>query len=134
MSTILKDSEKRSPFWIASFTDALGRRLKRSTKTTDSELAKQIAMEWEAAGKAGRAGRLIDSQCRKVIAEIYEQATGKPLAFRTTRAWLDEWIKDKESEKVSERTLLKYRQLAREFLDHLGSKADDILSQVTAGE
>ena len=50
------------------------------------------------------------------------------------RAWLDEWIKDKESENVSERTLLKYRQFAREFLDHLGSKADDILNQVTDGD
>src|SRR6266511_628868 len=134
MSAILKDSRNRSPFWYASFTDATGRRLKKSTKTKDRELAKQIAAKWEAAGKAGRAGRLIESQCRKVIAEIYEQATGKALAFRTTRAWLDEWIKDKESEKVSERTLLKYRQLSREFLDHLGSKADDTLNQLTDGD
>jgi hypothetical protein len=103
MSTVLKDSRKRSPFWYAAFTDAAGRRLKKSTKTTDKELAKKIAGEWEAACKAGRAGRLIASQCRKVIAEIYEVATGKALHFRTTRAHLDEWIKDKESEKVSER-------------------------------
>ncbi len=31
---------------------------------------------WEALGNAGRAGRLVESQARKVIAEIYEQATG----------------------------------------------------------
>lgn len=130
MSTILKDSEKRSPFWIASFTDALGRRLKRSTKTTDSELAKQIAMEWEAAGKAGRAGRLIESQCRKVIAEIYEQATHKPLHFRTVRSWLAGWIEDKKHEKASERTLLKYEQIAKEFLAHLGQRADAALNEI----
>jgi integrase len=130
MSTILKDSRNRSPYWIASFTAADGRRLKRSTKTTDAELAKKMAAEWQAAGKAGRAGRLVESQCRKVLAEIYEQATGKPLAFRTTRAWLNQWIEDKKSEKVAERTLLKYEQIVREFLAHLGSKADEMLNQI----
>jgi integrase len=130
MSTILKDSRGRSKFWIASFTAADGRRLKRSTKTTDAELAKRIAAEWHAAGKSGRAGRLIESQCRKVVSEIYEQATGKSLHWRTVRSWLNQWIEDKKSEKVSERTLLKYEQIVREFLGHLGNKADEMLSQV----
>jgi integrase len=134
MSTILKDSKNRSPFWYASFTDAAGRRLKKSTKTTDSELAKQIALEWEAAGKAGRAGRLIESQCRRVISEIYEQATGKSLHFETPRSLLTGWIEDKRHEKAAARTLLKYEQIAREFLAHLGNKAEDNLNQVTDGD
>ena len=134
MSTILKDSRKRSPFWYAAFTDALGRRLKRSTKTTDSELAKQIALKWEAAGKAGRAGTLIESQCRKIIAEIYEQATEKPLHFQTTRSWLEGWIEDKKHEKVSERTLLKYEQIVREFLAHLGERANTALNEIVDGD
>src|SRR5205823_11779083 len=106
MSAILKDSRNRSPFWYASFTDARGRRLKSSTKTTDSELAKQIAAKWEAAGKAGRAGRLVESQCRKVLSEIYEQATGNPLYFHTARTWLTGWIEEKKVS-VSPRTKLK---------------------------
>src|SRR5439155_24046535 len=130
MSTILKDSRRRSPFWYASFTNSEGRRLKKSTKTTDKELAKKMAAEWESIGKAGRAGRLIESQCRKVVSEIYEQATGKPLHYVTARSWLKQWIEDKKSEKVSDRTLLKYEQIVREFLAHLGSKADEMLSQV----
>src|SRR5439155_22449545 len=80
-------------------------------------------------GKAGRAGRLIESQCRKVIAEIFEQATGRPLHFQTARAWLKGWIEDKKSEKVSERTLLKYEQIVREFLAHLGEKAHAALNE-----
>jgi integrase len=131
MSSILKDSLGRSKFWIASFTSADGRRLKRSTKTTDAELAKKIAADWHAAGKAGRAGRLTESQCRKVIGEIYEQATGKPIHYVTARSWLDEWIEDKRSEKISERTLAGYTRIVREFLAHLGNKADDMLAQVT---
>src|SRR5438034_4591229 len=98
MSTILKDSRNRSPFWYAAFTDAKGRRLKRSTKTTDKELAKKMAMEWESIGKAGRAERLIEAQCRKVVSEIYEQATKKPLHWRTVRTWLEQWVEDKKSE------------------------------------
>jgi integrase len=130
MSSILKDSRGRSPNWYAAYTDARGRRLKRSTGTTDSELAKQIAAKWEAAGKAGRSGRLIESQCRKVIAEIYEQATGKPLHFQTVRSWLEGWIEDKKHEKVSERTLLKYEQIVREFLAHLEERADAALNEI----
>ncbi|PYK36395.1 MAG: hypothetical protein DME54_00910, partial [Verrucomicrobia bacterium] len=107
MSSILKDSRGRSRFWIASFTDSLGRRLKRSTKTTDPELAKRIASEWDEAGKAARAGRLVESQCRKVLAEIYEKATGKPLHFRTTRSWLNGWLEEKKIG-TSPRTLMKY--------------------------
>lgn len=130
MSSILKDARNRSPFWYASFMDARGRRLKRSTKTNDSELAKQIAAEWEAAGKAGRAGRLVESQCRRVISEIYEQATGKPIHFRTARSWLTEWLEDKKHEKISEQTALKYGQIVREFLTDLGQKADEMLNQI----
>jgi integrase len=52
------------------------------------------------------------------------------LHFCKARSWLNQWIEDKRSEKVSDRTLLKYEQVAREFLAHLGSKADEMLSQV----
>src|SRR6266852_5598750 len=131
MSSILKDSRGRSKFWIASFTSADGRRLKRSTKTTDAELAKRIAAEWHAAGKAGRAGRLTESHFRKVASEIFEQATGRPIRYVTARSWLDGWIEDKRSEKISERTLSRYKQIVRDFLAHLGNKADEMLAQVT---
>src|SRR4029077_5741609 len=123
MSCILKDSRNRSPYWIASFANSDGRRLKRSTKTTDSELAKKIAAEWESLGKAGRAGRLVEAQCREVIAEIYSQATGKPLHFRTARSWLNGWLEEKKVS-ISPRTFSKYEQFVREFLAHLGKRAD----------
>src|SRR6266513_2533527 len=121
MSAILKDSRNRSPYWYASFTAVDGRRLKRSTKTEDPELAKQTAAKWESAGKAGRAGRLFESQCRKVIADLYEQATGSPLASHTARSWLNGWIEEKKVS-VSPRTRLKYEQIVREFLEHLKEK------------
>jgi len=54
--------------------------------------------------------------------------------FRTARSWLNEWIEDKKNEKVSERTSLKYEQIVREFLSHLGNKADEMLNQIVDGD
>src|SRR6266566_8773294 len=133
MSCILKDSRNRSPYWIASFTAADGRRLKRSTKTTDPEVAKQTAAEWESIGKAGRAGRLFESQCRKVIADLYEKATGSALAFHSARSWLTEWLEEKKVS-ISPRTKLKYEQIVREFLDHLKEKADAPINGIVDGD
>src|SRR5881396_1936216 len=67
MASIAKDTHQppKSPYWIACFTGADGRRLKKSTKTTDPKLARKLADEWEQLAKAGRAGRLTESQCRK---------------------------------------------------------------------
>jgi integrase len=133
MSTILKDSRNRSPYWIASFTAADGRRLKRSTKTIDPEIAKRTAAEWESIGKAGRAGRLFESQCRKVIADLYEKATGSVLAFHTARSWLTGWIEEKKVS-ISPRTKLKYEQIVREFIDHLKEKADVPINGIVDGD
>jgi integrase len=133
MSSILKDSRGRSKYWIASFTAADGRRLKRSTKTTDQEVAKQTAAEWESIGKAGRAGRLFESQCRKVIADLYEKATGSALAFHTARSWLTGWTEEKKVS-ISPRTELKYEQIVREFLDHLKEKADAPINGIVDGD
>jgi integrase len=133
MSSILKDSRNRSPYWIASFTAADGRRLKKSTKTTDPEIAKRTAAEWESIGKAGRAGRLFEAQCRKVIADLYEVATGSALAFHTARSWLTGWIEEKKLS-ISPRTKLKYQQVVREFLAHLKQKADAPLQGIVDGD
>ena len=119
---------RTQPLLDSLFTDSEGRRLKRSTKTTDKELATRLAQEWEAAGKAGRAGRLVESQCRKVTALIYEQATGKPLHFRTARSWLTDWLEEKKVS-VSPRTF-PVRQNVREFIAHLGNRADAMLAEI----
>jgi integrase len=133
MSSILKDSRNRSPYWIASFTAADGRRLKKSTKTTDPEVAKRTAAEWELIGKAGRAGRLYEAQVRKVISDLYEVATGSALAFHTSRSWLTGWIEEKNVS-ISPRSRLKYSQIVREFLAHLKQKADAPLQAIADGD
>ncbi len=75
MASVTKDTHQppKSPYWIACFTGPDGRRLKKSTKTTDKKLAQKLADEWEQLAKSGRAGRLTESHCRKVVAEMYER-------------------------------------------------------------
>jgi integrase len=136
MASITKDTHQppKSPFWIACFngvgTDGKVRRLKRSTKTTDRKLAQRLADEWEQLEKLAGENRLTESQCRKVIAQMYERTVGEPLHFKTVREYLAEWVESKKSE-TELRAYWKYRQLIDEFLNHVGIKADRLLREIT---
>ena len=136
MASITKDTHQppKTPFWIACFngvgSDGRVRRFKRSTKTTDRKLAQKLADEWEALEKSAGEGRLTESQCRKVIAQMYERTVGEPLHFRTAREHLSEWVESKRNE-TELRTYWKYRQTIDEFLAHVGVKADRLLREIT---
>jgi integrase len=136
MASITKDTHQppKSPFWIACFngvgTDGKVRRLKRSTKTTDRKLAQRLADEWEQLEKLAGENRLTESQCRKVIAQMYERTVGEPPHFKTVREYLAEWVESKKSE-TELRAYWKYRQIIDEFLNHVGIKADRLLREIT---
>jgi len=136
MASITRDAHQppKSPFWIACFngvgSDGRVRRLKRSTKTTDRKLAQRLADEWEQLEKLAGKGRLTESHCRKVIAQMYERTVGEPLHFRTAREYLSEWVESKKNE-TELRTYWKYRQTIDEFLAHAGVKADRLLREIT---
>ena len=130
MSSIIKDYRNKSPYWIACFRGPDGRRLKRSTKTTDPELAKELALKWEQTGRAALAGRLTEAHCRKVIAEMYERTVGQPLHFHTAHAYLVEWLEGTK-DTVATRSYWRYYQTIHEFLNHIGTKAEGLLSEIT---
>jgi len=123
----------RSPYWFACYRDSDGRRVRRSTKATDRTLAAEIAMRWAQLAQAGRAGRLTESQCRNVIAEMYERVTGTPLHFRTCRTYLLEWVSGTTAD-TAPSTYQRYKQTIDSFLAHLGIKADQLLRQVTSAD
>ena len=139
MASISKDAHQppKSPFWIACYngvrSDGKLRRIKRSTKTTDRKLAQRLADEWEALEKLAGEKRLTESHCRKVIAQMYERTTGEPLHFHTAREYLNEWVESKRNE-TELRSFLKYRQVANEFLSHIGAKADRVLRDITPAD
>ena len=136
MASITKDAHQppKSPFWIACYngvgSDGKIRRLKRSTKTTNRKLAQKLADEWEQLEKLAGKGRLTESQCRKVIAQMYERTVGEPLHFKTAHEYLIEWVETKKNE-TELRAFLKYKQIINEFLAHIGKKADRLLREIT---
>jgi integrase len=136
MSSITKDTHNppNSPFWIACFNgigiDGKVQRFKRSTKTTDAKLARRLADEWEQLAKQAGEKRLTESQCRRVIADMYERIIGEPLHFRSARAWLLEWLEGTKAD-VATRTYWRYYQTVHEFLHHLGVKGERLLREIT---
>ena len=139
MASITKDAHEppKSPFWLACFngvaSDGRVRRLKRSTKTTDKKLAQKFADEWEQLEKLSGQGRLTESHCRKVIAQMYERTVGEPLHFKTARDYLTEWVESKKSE-TELRTYWKYCQTVSDFLNYIGIKADRLLREITQAD
>jgi Phage integrase, N-terminal SAM-like domain len=93
-------------------------------------LTQRLADEWEQLEKLAGKGRLTESHCRKVIAQMYERTVGEPLHFRTAREHLSEWVDSKKNE-TELRTYWKYRQTVDEFLAHVGVKADRLLREIT---
>ena len=139
MASITKDTHvpRKSPFWIACYngvgSDGKVQRFKRSTKTTDKKLALKLAQEWEALEKLAGQKRLTESQCRKVIAQMYERTVGEPLHFKTAREYLSEWLESKRNE-TELRTLARYDQVVTGFLAHVGVKADRLLREITPAD
>ena len=139
MASLTKDAHvpPKTPFWIACFngvgSDGKVRRLKRSTKTTDRKLAQKLANEWEQLEKLAGKGRLTESHCRRVIAQMYERTVGEPLHFKTARDYLAEWVESKKTE-TELRTYWKYSQTVDDFLNYIGIKADRLLREVTPAD
>jgi integrase len=133
MASLHRDSRKRSPFWYCAFYGPDGRRQFRSTKATDRKTALKICLGWEKAAASARRKELTAAQARKVIAEMVAVSSGETLSFHTVRSWLTDWLANK-SGAVAERTLVRYRQVIRDFLMHMGPRAEAALASVSPRE
>ncbi len=133
MPSIHKDSRGRSPFWVAAYRGPDGRRVKKSTRTTDRSKALRIAVELESLANKGREGGLVDSQVRKVVAELYEQATGTPLHFKSVEEYFGNWVLNKQGS-TKEATFGKYKQIAESFLSFMAKRQKAPLTGVTPSD
>ena len=120
----------KSPYWFASYQNSQGRWLKKSTKPKERATAWKIALDWEALESAGRAGRLVESQCRKVVSEIHKKVNGTPVVFYACRSLLDEWMQGWAGA-AEALTVQKYKQVVDSFLAHMRARADQPLNAVT---
>ena len=131
MASIFK--RPNSPFYFCAYYGADGRRLKKSTKRKGRTEAMQVCMGWANAAAQGRNRNLTASQARKVLAEIVALSTGESLSAYTLEGWLAEWEANK-SGAASEATMLRYKQVMRDFKNSLGERAKAPLTSITSGD
>jgi integrase len=123
----------KSPFWFACFTLPDGRRTNRSTGTSEKRKALTIALKYEDAAREAVTGRFVESRARKAIADIYAIANTDNLPGSTVQGFMDAWLKRKEIES-DERTFERYSGVVQQFIDHLGSKKNRDIVQITPAE
>src|SRR4029077_1757640 len=133
MASIHKDARGKSPFWYCAFYGADGRRMFRSTKATDRKTALKICLAWESAAAKARRKELTAAQARKVIAEMVAISTGETMSFHSVSSWLNDWLTNKTGA-VSEKTLVRYRQVVRDFLAFMGARAETPLASISPGD
>jgi len=131
MASLTKDSRNRSPFWICCYTSADGRQLKVSTKKTDRKRAWEFCLAIERAEELGRDRLLTEQHAKKIIGEILERTTGTPIRNDTAEQWFAHWLDMKQRVRAGH-TMLRYRQVVRDFQESLGHKAKLPLAHITS--
>ncbi len=119
----------KSPFYFAAYRGPSGERVQRTTKERKRSAALEKAQAWERLASQGRNRTITEANARKVVAEILEKSTGETLHFHTCRAWLSEWVAGKNGT-TAPATWKKYDQTVRDFLTHLGERADFTLAAI----
>ena len=119
----------RSQFWVACFKRPDGRYANRSTRTTDRKLAQKLADAWEEAGQR----RLIESQARKVVSDMYEMINATPLASPSVSEYRARWLGSRKSD-VRPVTLRHYADTTSEFVRWLGNRAAEPMYGISPQE
>lgn len=128
-------TKKTSVYWWACFTNIHGQKIQRSTgvkntgKSKERNEALRIACEYEEVAKKHKSAK----QVRKVIEEMHQQLTGQELPSTTLRAYVQQWLAQKEHE-TKDRTLVFYEGTTRKFLEFLGDTADQDIIQISKGD
>lgn len=134
MASLIKDAKGRSPFWYCAFTDAKGRRLKKSTGETSKSKANIICTQWQRAADMARNRTLTEERAREVLSEILGSVNGgEGLRTFSVRRWFEHFCTIKEKSQDS-KTAAKYEQIKAEFIEFLGLKADLNILAITSAD
>jgi hypothetical protein len=128
--TVVKDARKRSPFWYACYTDATGRRLKKSTGQTNKAKAVEVCRTLEPAELVARERALSEIKTRDVLNEVLQRVTGKELPMFTVRQWFGHFVRQKKKS-PSGKTAARHEQMMRVFIAFIGTRADLSIATVT---
>ncbi|MFH1499461.1 MAG: tyrosine-type recombinase/integrase, partial [Verrucomicrobiota bacterium] len=117
-----------SRFFIGCFTDHTGRRIQRSTKTTDRRLAHKIVSEWESVTRV----HATSAQFQRVLSAMHTTLHGAPLAAPTLRDYAAKWF-DHKARTTREVSLRNYKVAVNNFVEAMGTAADKPIHFITTG-
>jgi integrase len=131
------------PYWFCAFSiwnpeTRTGRRVFRSTKTSDRKQALEICRAWHKAALKARNGKLSVDAAREVIAQgvsdVFTAANVELLPSASIKSWCETWTEAKAIE-TEETTHLRYKRVIERFLGFLGdAKSKRDLSTLQASD
>src|SRR5258708_10740724 len=133
MPSLHKDNRGKTPYYIAAYTDHLGRRRKRSTKETSKTKAQDVLNGWLKAEAAARGGRLTEARAREIVGEILESVSGRKLYAPTVAQYFKDWL-EAEKPTVSQNSYIKKEQAVRLLLESLVDRAFLSIESVTEAD
>jgi integrase len=150
MAALLTDPKGRSPFFYCQYRCGDGRWLKKSTKIkikpdkgekrkdgSPKSRADKRAEAWEVclrfqeAEDLGKNGLFTQEHAKKILDEILQRTTGERLNTYKARDWFAHWLEQKEQVRAG-KTLERYRQVVRDFVESLGRRADLSLAHISS--
>lgn len=90
-----------------------------------------MARQLQKASDEARRGALTEARTRELLSEVLESVNGEGLRIFTLREWLDQFVKRKRKSR-SDATARRHEQMAREFVDFLGRRADLNIAAITS--
>jgi len=130
MASLHREPRGKSPYWYCAYRLADGRRAFKSTKQTDKKRASQICQAWEHAEELAAKGEATRDRLFAVVNQTLERMGHRPVEIPTVKQWLDRWTTGEEGA-VSYRTLERYKQVAKDFLESLGTRSRIKLNALT---
>src|SRR2546430_1147702 len=126
-----RNGKPRSPFWYACFTDATGKRLKKSTGQTSRSKALKMAHTWQKASEEASQLRLTEASAREVISELMQSVGGESLTVFTVEQWFGHFVNQKKKSRAA-KTGARHAQTMRGFIEFLGPKARLNIAAITS--
>jgi integrase len=136
MACVIRDKAKRngklrSPFWYACYTDALGRRVKKSTGLTAKSKAMEMARALQKASDEARRGALTEARTRELLSEVLQSVNGEGLHVFTVEQWFEHFVNQKKKSRAAA-TGKRHEQTMREFMEFLGHRAKLNIAAITS--
>src|SRR6187549_868978 len=119
------------PYWFCAFSiwnpeTRRGKRVFRSTKTSDRKQALEICRAWHKAALKARNGKLSVDAAREVIAQgvsdVFTAANVESLPSASIKAWCETWLGAKAIE-AEQSTHDRYERIVERFIECIGAKA-----------